>query len=65
MVSKQLEKTEYFRGVIANCQAWTIHPKDRSPDFIKALPEIINKIEAGEYPQEQAGHYDLISNLWI
>ena len=53
MVSKQLEKTEYFRGVLTNSQAWTIHPKDRSPEFIKALLEIINKIEAGVYPQEK------------
>ena len=65
MVSKQLEETEYFRGVLANPKAWTIHPQERSPQFITALPEIINKIEAGGYPQEQAGHYDLISNLWI
>lgn len=65
MVSKQLEDTDYFRGVLTNSQAWTLHPKDRSPAFIKALPKIIERIEAGDYPLEQAGHYDLISELWF
>ncbi len=65
MVSKQLEKTQYYRGVLADAQAWTLHPKDRSVEFIKTLPEIIARIEVGEYPPQQAGHYDLISQLWF
>ena len=65
MVSQQLERTKYFRGVLVNPQAWTLHPKDRSPEFIAALPRIIEKIEAGEYPSQQAGYYDLISQLWF
>jgi hypothetical protein len=65
MVSKKLEKTHYFRGTLTNSKAWTLHPKDRSPAFINALPSIIERIEVGEYPPEQAGHYDLISDLWI
>jgi hypothetical protein len=64
MVSKKLENTEFWRGVLADKRAWTLHPKDRSPAFIQALPDIIKRIEAGEYPEEQAGHYDLISELW-
>lgn len=65
MVSEELDRTNYFRCVLDNPQAWTLHPKDRSPEFIEALPRIIAKIEAGEYPQGQAGYYDLISDLWI
>ncbi|MDJ0688348.1 MAG: hypothetical protein QNJ41_07550 [Xenococcaceae cyanobacterium MO_188.B32] len=65
MVSKQLESSEYFRGVLASTKAWTLHPKDRSSKFIKALPEIINRIETADYPPDQAGHYDLISELWF
>lgn len=64
MVSKQLEAADSIRATLANPQAWTLHPKDRSPEFINALPEIIKRIEAGDYPPEQAGHYDLISRLW-
>jgi len=64
MVSKQLEETGSWRGVLADKRAWTLHPKDRSPAFIQALPNIIERIEAGEFPEAQAGHYDLISDLW-
>jgi hypothetical protein len=65
MISQQLERTPYFRGTLANPQAWTLHPTDRRPEFIKALPQIIEKIEAGEYPLEQAGYYDLKSEFWL
>jgi len=65
MVSQKLESSEYFRGVLANTKAWTLHPKDRSSKFIQALPKIIDRIEKGNYPPEQAGHYDLISELWL
>ena len=64
MVSMQLEKTNYVRATMSSPRAWTIHPKDRSAEFIGALPNIIEKIEAGYYPLEQAGHYDLISRYW-
>lgn len=65
MVSRQLEQTKYDRGVLTNPQAWTLHPIDRSPQFIAALPHIIARIEAGDYPPEQAGYYDLKSQLWM
>ena len=65
MVSQKLEETNYFRGVLANPQAWTLHPKDRSPAFIEALPQITERIERGDYPSQQAGYYDLQSELWI
>ncbi len=65
MVSKKLEQTEYYRGDLTTPNAWTLHPKDRSSAFIQALPRIIARIEAGDYPPQQAGHYDLISELWV
>lgn len=65
MVSNQLEATRYVRAVLDSPKAWTLHPKDRSPEFIQALPEIIKKIEAGWYPPEQAGYYDLQSQYWL
>ncbi|NET20329.1 MAG: hypothetical protein F6K07_13745, partial [Okeania sp. SIO1H5] len=65
MVSMQLEKTDYVRATMSSPKAWTIHPKDRSPEFIGALPNIIEKIEQGWYPPEQAGHYDFISKYWL
>jgi hypothetical protein len=64
MVSQKIQATDYVRANLANSQAWTLHPKDRSPQFIAALPQIIEKIEAGIYPPEQAGYYDLITESW-
>jgi hypothetical protein len=65
MVSKKLETTPYVRAVLDSPLAWTLHPIDRSPQFIQALPGIIEKIESGWYPQEQAGHYDLQLKYWL
>lgn len=65
MVSNQLEKTQYVRAVLDSPQGWTVHPKDRGPEFIAGLPKIIEKVEAGWYPAEQAGHYDLKLKYWL
>jgi len=29
------------------------------------LPRLIKLIEAGEYPPEQAGHYDMKLDFWL
>ena len=65
MVSKKLENTDFWRATLANPDAWTLHPITRDDTYIQALPSIINRIEAGGYPPEQAGHYDLILDLWL
>ena len=65
MVSKRLEETSYIRAALESPQAWTIHPKERGPEFIEALPKIIEKIEMGWYPTGQSGHYDLIFKDWL
>jgi hypothetical protein len=65
MISQKLEETRYFRATLTNPNAWTLHPIDRRPEFIQALPKIIKRIEEGNYPPEQAGYYDLISQLWL
>lgn len=65
MVSNRLEETSYVRAVLDSPKAWTVHPKNREPEFIKALPKLIEKIEKGWYPPEQAGYYDLIFEHWL
>jgi hypothetical protein len=65
MVSQKLENTSYVRAVLDSPLGWTIHPNDRSPEFLKALPDIIEKIESGWYPPEQAGYYDLQLKYWL
>ncbi|MEQ9667087.1 glycosyltransferase family A protein [Coleofasciculus sp. G2-EDA-02] len=65
MVSNRLEETSYVRAVLDSPKAWTVHPKNREPEFIKALPKLIERIEKGWYPPEQAGYYDLIFEHWL
>ncbi|MBU7584556.1 MAG: hypothetical protein KAF91_16855 [Nostoc sp. TH1S01] len=64
MVTQRLKQTDYFRANLTNPAAWTLHPKDRSPAFLTALPNIIARIEAGDFPAQQAGKYDLIPEAW-
>ncbi len=65
MVSRKLEQTDYVRATLCDSKAWTLHPKDRNDKFLQALPKIIEKIEQGDYPKEQAGYYDLKLEEWL
>lgn len=65
LVTKKLEQTPYYRGMLSNSHAWTLHPNIRSQEFFEALPSIIERIEKGDYPEKQAGYYDLDLPLWI
>jgi hypothetical protein len=65
MVSDRLEETQYVRATMDSPRAWTLHPNERSPEFLQALPQIIEKIEAGWYPPEQAGIYDIQVKYWL
>lgn len=65
MMSRKLECTNYVRATLQDSRAWTIHPVDRGSRFIQNLPELINRIEVGEFPAEQAGHYDLNLDAWL
>ena len=65
IVSRKLKTVNCVRATLAHPQAWTLHPTQRSPEFIENLPNIIERIERGEAPQEQAGYYDLKLEYWI
>jgi hypothetical protein len=43
---------------------WSLHPPYRSPDFYRALPSLIARVEAGDVPDEQRGHYDFVDELF-
>ncbi|HAC64892.1 MAG TPA: hypothetical protein DCF68_15515 [Cyanothece sp. UBA12306] len=64
MTSEKLSNSDFVRADLTSAQAWTIHPPKHGPKFIEALPQLIQLIEKGEYPLEQAGHYDLILETW-
>lgn len=65
MFSSCLAETSYVRANLDSTQAWTLHPKDRGETFIQALPKVIEKVEAGWYPPEQAGYYDMHLSHWV
>jgi len=65
IVANKIKKTNYFRAILDSTNVWTLHPCDHGPKFIEILPKIIKKIEKGEYPEEQAGDYDLKLEYWI
>jgi hypothetical protein len=54
-----------FRGDLASPHAWTLHTPDHGPAFVAGLPEVIRRVEAGDYPAEQAGDYDLQLKHWL
>lgn len=42
---------------------WSLHPPYRSPEFFAALPELVRRVEAGDVPDPQRGHYDIVAEL--
>ena len=65
MVTEAIKDTPYYRGTMASPKAWTVHPPKHGPEFVAALPKLIEKIESGWYPDAQAGNYDLILEEWL
>ena len=65
MVGYRLREVGMIRADLATRQAWTIHPDDRGERFEKALPRIIARVEAGDFPPEQGGRYDLVLDRWL
>jgi hypothetical protein len=65
MVTCRMRECGYARADLDVATAWTLHPVDRGTRFNSALPAIIRKLQSGSYPTDQAGHYDLILNLWV
>jgi hypothetical protein len=64
LVSDLLRGSRYVRADLASPTAWTLHPPDHGPQFLRSLPEIIARVERGWFPPGQAGKYDLVSELW-
>jgi hypothetical protein len=64
MVGERLRQSRYVRADLASASAWTLHPLDHGPAFLRALPDIIARVERGEFPAGQAGRFDLLPSLW-
>lgn len=65
MVSKALNQSPSIRADLKNPNCWTLHTPDHGPEFVMNLPEIIQKVEAGWFPESQAGDYDMVLKNWI
>ena len=64
IVEHAMEGSSFWRADLMNHKAWSIHPGERSKKFHELLPEVVNRINRGEFPEEQAGHFDLILDSW-
>ena len=64
MVQHALEKSHMWRADLMTEKAWSIHPGDRSHEFYKLLPQIIDSVNRNEFPAEQRGHFDLRLKDW-
>jgi len=65
MVSEALKKSPSIRADLKNPNCWTLHTPDHGPEFVKNLPKIIQKVEAGWFPESQAGDYDMLLKDWL
>ena len=63
-IKTALAESRYYRADLDTPHAWTLHCKSRGKPFEDALPQIIERIERGEFPAQQAGHYNLKLDLW-
>lgn len=64
MVSRRLAASRFIRADLASKNAWTLHSHDHSERFVRELPEILRRVERGDFPDEQAGDYDLRLEYW-
>jgi hypothetical protein len=64
-VAAKIRETSFIRADLTSPDAWSLHPLDHGEQFRRHLPRIIAAVEAGRFPEEQAGHYDLDLQLWL
>jgi hypothetical protein len=64
MVGWRVQERGLVRADLTSPHAWTLHPDDRGERFEAALPDVIARIEAGQFPPGQGGYYDLRLDLW-
>lgn len=63
-VSCALQESVYYRVHLCSPKAWALHCPDHSKAWLHSLPDLITRIEQGEYPAEQGGEYDLMLSAW-
>lgn len=64
MIEERLGQTNLIRADLLDGGAWTLHPPEHTPEFFEKLPEILERVERGEFPRGQEGDYDLQVEFW-
>jgi hypothetical protein len=64
-VSRSLERSDYYRIHLHDPSAWTLHCPEHSQEWVRSLPNIISQVEKGQFPEGQAGYYDLNLYAWL
>lgn len=64
-VEASLQRSPYYRIHFGEQRAWGLHCPDHSQVWRSNLPKIIREVEAGHFPIQQAGHYDLRLDAWL
>ena len=64
LISLRLQTSKFIRVDTSGPGAWTLHPLARGHEFIEELPKIIQRVEHGDFPEEQRGDYDLNFTAW-
>jgi hypothetical protein len=60
MIQRRLSRLDYLgRG----SGMYTLHPPYRSPEFYRALPGLIERIEKGDIPEGQRGDFDINASM--
>jgi hypothetical protein len=42
---------------------WSLHPSLKPPEYLRDLPQIIERVEHGDVPEQQLGHYDIVDEF--
>ncbi|QYM80481.1 hypothetical protein K0B96_07705 [Horticoccus luteus] len=64
MLFRRMQAARCSRLTLRDRRAWLLHPVQKGPAFVAALPALQKAIAAGQSPNAQRGRQDLDLNLW-
>ena len=65
IITQAFLDSNLVRADLRSNDSWSLHPPVKNEMYLKWLPSIISSVEAGDFPPEQAGHYDINLKWWI
>jgi hypothetical protein len=61
---KKLSPQGCKRVILKNTNAWFLHPANKPQEFINIIEKIIDEVNVGNYPLEQAGDENIDIKAW-